>query len=151
LLLLETFRFGVDKKWLYLAASFMWSGVGVYLCILAYGWLSVVVLGKAFLLTLVGVLLALVIYRFGFSEIAKKNIQRINSIHREKPSIFAFQKWSSYPLVAVMVALGIILRHSPLPKPYLAVLYIGIGGGLFLSSLLYYPVINIKDSLVLNW
>lgn len=122
-----------------MTAGFMWSGVGVYLSILAYGWLSVVVLGKAFLLTLAGVLLALAIYRFGFSKLAKQNIQRIRSIQREKPSIFAFQKWSSYPLVAVMVVLGIILRHSPIPKPYLAVLYIGIGGGLFLSSLLYYP------------
>ena len=137
--MLETLRLGVDKKWLYLTAGLMWSGVGVYLCILAYGWLSVVVLMRAMPLALAGLLLSLAIWKFGFSKLASKNFKRIKAIRREKPSLFAFQKWSSYPLVAVMIALGITLRHSPIPKPYLAVLYIGIGGGLFLSSLLYYP------------
>lgn len=137
--MLEILRLGVDKKWLYLTAGLMWSGVGVYLCILAYGWLSVVVLMRAMPLALAGLLLALAIWKFEFSKLASKNFKRIKAIRREKPSLFAFQKWSSYPLVAVMIALGITLRHSPIPKPYLAVLYIGIGGGVFLSSLLYYP------------
>ena len=38
-----------------------------------------------------------------------------------------------------MVALGISLReYSQLPKTFLAVIYIGIGGGLLLGSLRYY-------------
>ena len=139
--MLEAFRFGVEKKWLYLTAGLMWSGVGGYLHILAYGWLSPVDLMRTILLAAGGILLALAIWQFGFSRLARKNIRRITAIQREKPSIFTFQKWSSYPLVAVMIALGITLRHSPIPKPYLAILYIGIGGGLFFSSLLYYAKI----------
>jgi hypothetical protein len=38
-----------------------------------------------------------------------------------------------------MISLGIFLReYSPIPKPVLAILYLAIGGGLFLSSFLYY-------------
>ncbi|MBU0510786.1 MAG: hypothetical protein KJ638_03670 [Chloroflexi bacterium] len=40
-----------------------------------------------------------------------------------------------------MIAMGITLRHSPIPKHLPAVLYIGIGGGLFLSSLFYYGIL----------
>ncbi|MFH1635340.1 MAG: hypothetical protein ABIG63_15215 [Chloroflexota bacterium] len=40
-----------------------------------------------------------------------------------------------------MTALGIALHPSPTPKHLLAGLYIGIGGGLFLSSLFYYGVL----------
>jgi len=90
-------------------------------------------------MTLAGVLLASAIYFFGFSKLAKKNIQRLTDMAGDKICIFAFQEWTSYPLVVVMIGLGISLRNFlPIPKPYLASLYIGIGGGLFLSSLYYY-------------
>ena len=57
----------------------------------------------------------------------------------EKPCLFAFQEWHSYPLVIFMIALGITLRKfTPIPKPLLGILYIGIGGGLGLSSFHYY-------------
>ena len=84
-------------------------------------------------------LLAGLIYFFGFSKLAVKNIRRIGLYAREKVCLFAFQEWKSYPLVAFMVALGIYLRvYSPIPKPALAVLYFGLGGGLFFSSLHYF-------------
>ena len=38
-----------------------------------------------------------------------------------------------------MMTLGIYLRtYSPIPKPLLAILYLGIGGGLLTSSLHYF-------------
>jgi hypothetical protein len=107
------------------------------LCYLAYGWLLQVKVLNALLLAFAGVLLGTVIYRFGFLGLAIKNINRIQLLP-EKACLFAFQEWKSYPLIAVMVMLGITLRHSPIPKSYLAVLYIGIGVGLFLASLQYY-------------
>jgi hypothetical protein len=36
-----------------------------------------------------------------------------------------------------MIALGRFMRCMPVPHTYLAVLYLGIGGALFLASLLY--------------
>jgi len=117
----------------------MWSGVGLILGNLAYGWLLPVEFPQVLWMTLAGVLLASAIYYFGFSKLAKKNIRRITDMAGDKICIFAFQEWTSYPLVVVMIGLGISLRNNlPIPKPYLAILYIGIGGGLFLSSLHYY-------------
>jgi len=90
-------------------------------------------------MTFAGVLLASAIFYFGFSKLAKKNIQRITDMAGDKICLFAFQEWTSYPLVVVMIGMGISLRNFlPIPKPYLAIAYIGIGGGLFLSSLYYY-------------
>ena len=116
------------------------------LCKLAYGWLLPVAFPQVLWMTIAGILLASAIYYFGFSKLAKKNIQRINDMVGDKICIFAFQEWKSYPLVVIMIGLGISLRnYLPIPKPYLAILYIGIGGGLSLSSLhFYWPLLLSK-------
>jgi hypothetical protein len=127
------------KIWLHLTAGLMWSGVGIMLVAFAAGWLGLVHSWLVVLLGLAGLLLAAAIYFFGFSKMASNNVKRISKFPRERVCLFAFQKWTSYPLVMVMVALGIYLRHySPIPKPYLAVIYIGLGVSLFFSSFQYY-------------
>jgi hypothetical protein len=127
------------KIWLHLTAGIMWSGVGIMLVAFAVNWLELVHSWMVILLLLAGLLLAAAIYFFGFSKLASNNVQRIIKIPRERVCLFAFQKWTSYPLVLVMVAMGIYLRrYSPIPKPDLAVLYIGLGVSLFVSSFQYY-------------
>ena len=127
------------KIWLHFTAGIIWSGVGVMLVVFAVTWLSLTRSWTLLLLTLAGLLLAAVIYFFGFSKLASRNIQRIVDIPKERVCLFAFQKWTSYPLVLVMVSMGIYLRHySSIPKPYLAILYLGLGASLFASSLKYY-------------
>ncbi|MEA3439985.1 MAG: hypothetical protein U9R58_06855 [Chloroflexota bacterium] len=129
----------MNKKWLYLIAGGMWSGVGIWLCLLAYRWLKPVSINTTLIFAAVGILLAGAIYLFGFRFFANRNILRINSYYQDRVCIFAFQQWTSYPLVVMMVSLGVFLRvYAPIPKPYLAVLYIGIGGSLFMASFLYY-------------
>ncbi|HEX7620946.1 MAG TPA: hypothetical protein VF359_07080 [Anaerolineales bacterium] len=127
------------KIWLHLTAGILWSGVGIMLVVFAVNWLGLVHSWLVLLLVLAGLLLATGIYFFGFSKLATSNVQRIINIPKERVCLFAFQKWTSYPLVLVMVAMGIYLRrYSPIPKPYLAILYIGLGASLFVSSLQYY-------------
>jgi len=112
-------------------AGVIWSGVGILLTRLAYGWLLLVETWVAWLLALMGLLMALTIYRFLFAWFADRNIKRVKNLSKDTICIFAFQKWTSYPLVVFMVALGISLReYSQLPKTFLAVIYIGIGGGI---------------------
>lgn len=138
-----TLKPGTPKFWLHLTAGLMWSGVGLWLYYLAYGWLQPEDKITALIMAAIGIILALTIYRFGFSKFADRNINRIQNIASERPCIFAFQSWSSYPLVAFMISLGIFLReYSPIPKPYLAAMYIGIGGSLFLASFHYYRTIQ---------
>lgn len=94
-------------------------------------------------LVLAGLALGTVIYLFGFSRVARKNIKRIQDMPVQRNCIFAFQGWKSYPLVAFMIFLGIYLRvSSPFPKPLLAITLTGIGSGLFFSSLLYYLTVT---------
>jgi hypothetical protein len=117
----------------------MWSGVGIMLIAFAAHWLGFVHSWTVLLLIMAGLLLAAGIYFFGFSKLASRNVQRIVDIPKERVCLFAFQKWTSYPLVLVMIAMGIYLRlYSPIPKPYLAILYIGLGASLFVSSLQYF-------------
>jgi len=134
---LRRYRPAVAKPWLFITAGAVWLGVGLMLIEFASGWLTLITSPAAY--AIAGIALATCIYFFGFSRLARKNIRRIQSINLKRICLFAFQEWRSYPLVLFMIFLGIYLRmYSPIPKPLLAVLYIGIGGGLLSSSLHYF-------------
>jgi hypothetical protein len=135
----ERWNPAVKKIWLYCLAGLTWAGVGLMLCRLAYGWLRPLQLGSALLLASSGIVLALGT-RLMFTWFAGKNLARLNVLN-ERVCVFAFQEWKSYPLVVFMISLGIFLRTSLFPKPFLAVMYIGIGGGLFLASLRYFRTV----------
>jgi hypothetical protein len=133
----------VPKHWLILIAGIMWSGVGILLGGYAVTWL----LGDpgipSLLLGLAGIGISLLIYRFGFSRVAHKNMNRIDR-YSVSACFFSFQAWTGYVIIAVMMTAGILLKHSAIPKPYLAVLYSAIGGGLLFSSFLYYARFAIR-------
>ncbi len=126
----------VTKKVLMFIAGLMWLLVGIMLMNYARIWLSPESEKIVFIFAGAGVLSALIIHHFGFLRVADKNLKRILSME-EKVSVFSFISWKSYVLIAGMITLGITLRHSAVPKNYLAVLYIGIGMALFLSSIRY--------------
>ena len=127
----------VDKKFLIALSGTIWSIVGIALCNLAASWLSEAASDNTSILGISGILLAMLIHHFGFLRIVDKNIERILS-KSGKVCIFAFQPWKRYLLILIMVAMGMFLRHSSLPKHYLAVIYIGFGGAMLLSSLRYH-------------
>ncbi len=136
---MQHYKPAAHKIWLYGLAGTVWLGVGVMLAVFSSRWLKPIALSSMLLLILAGIALAVPIYYFGFSKLARKNIRRIGAYAKERVCLFAFQEWKSYPLVAFMVSLGIYLRsYSALPKPLLAVLYLGIGGGIFSASLHYF-------------
>ena len=130
---------GLPKNWLLLTAGIMWTAVGIFLISLTVDWIFAPAVESPWKFWLPGIGLAYLIFRFGFSMLARKNSLRINNVAEEKPCLFAFQEWHSYPLIIFMIGLGITLRkYTPIPKPLLGILYIGIGGGLGLSSFRYY-------------
>jgi len=129
----------VDKKVLILMAGLMWCGVGVMLMRYALSWLIVCTVREQVLFYSFGFLAAMPIHHFGFLKIADKNINRILPLS-EKRSPFSFMTGRSYLIVLVMVSMGIALRHSPIPKKYLSLLYNGIGLALFLSGIRYFRV-----------
>ena len=134
---LEKLKPAVSKYWLMALAGLMWSLVGIMLCRMAYIWLRALPERWALSMGSLGLISALTVYRFGFSKIALKNITRL-CLLPDKTCIFAFQAWKSYLIIIFMIILGITLRHSPLPRHFLAVIYAAIGGALFFSSFHFY-------------
>lgn len=117
-------------------AGTVWLLVGFMLLSLAFTWLSRASNINNHLFMIVGAVCALLIHHFGFLKIADKNLKRILEM-KNKTCIFAFIPWKSYLIIAIMVLMGALLRHSIIPKHYLAVLYIAIGLALVLSSIRY--------------
>ena len=134
---LKKFTPSVDKSILVLLAGLMWCGVGILLVSYAVRWLSVCNGREKFIFYSAGFLAAMPIHHFGFLKIADKNLNRILPITGKK-SLLSFMTWKSYIIVIIMVSMGIVLRHSSIPKPYLSILYNGIGLALFLSGIRYF-------------
>lgn len=137
---LNSLKPAVTKSWLIALAGLMWTAVGMTLCRLAYNWLAVINRGMATSLGLLGVVMAVAAYHFGFSKIARKNMKRL-CLLTERTCVFAFQTWKGYLIIGFMITLGIILRNSAIPKQYLAITYTTIGGAIFLSSFHYYGLL----------
>ncbi|NIM93255.1 MAG: hypothetical protein GTO18_06045 [Anaerolineales bacterium] len=132
-------------RWtLMLFSGLMWSVVGILLIRLALSWYLKLGIQDHAIFMIAGAILALLIHFLGFSKLAFRNAARIQNLP-PKPCVFAFMAWWNYPLVLFMISLGIMMRNSFIPKSFLGVLYIGIGGGLFLSGLHYYRFLERRE------
>jgi len=137
---IDRFKISGSQRTLLLLAGLMWICAGSVLLTFATVWLSDVVSPRVFILAGTGVTGAVLIHHFGFLRVVDKNLRRILPMEGKR-CVFSFMTWKSYILVAGMMGMGIALRHSPIPKPYLAVVYIGIGLALILSSVRYLRVL----------
>jgi hypothetical protein len=127
----------VPKCWLFAASGVMWSTVGIMMCATAIGWLADSGMGRRMAFVSAGLLLAVLSVRWGFGRIAQKNIRRLRRLP-DRGCFFAFQAWKSYLIIMLMIALGVALRHSSIPKHFLAVAYTAIGGALTVGSAYYF-------------
>lgn len=134
---LARFNPTVPRHWLLALAGLMWSAVGILLITYAVQWVTQPVTAVALSLGLLGLAISIATNLFGFSKLAHKNIERIMA-YEERACAFAFQAWKSWLIIAVMMAGGMLLRHSAIPRPVLAVPYAAVGGGLFQASIKYY-------------
>lgn len=134
---LNQFNPSVPKVWLLAIAGVMWTGVSILLLSYAISWLTNPLSMINLLLGFLGVIISIVANYYQFSKLAKKNIGRILALN-DKACLFSFQAWKGYLIIAIMVTGGILLRSSVIPKPYLAVVYAGIGGALLQASVNYY-------------
>lgn len=133
---IEKWKPGVPKSTLLLLGGMMWIIVGMMLNGWAFTWLRNERHDFALLALIIGFICSLVIHHFGFLRIVDKNLDRILPMEGRR-CVFSFLTWKSYVLVVIMIVTGYSLRHSPIPKLYLAVPYAGIGTALILSSVRY--------------
>jgi len=134
--ILERWKPGVSRTWLLVIAGMLWICIGLLLDLMACSWLKSEAGNRAIISAVAGFMVALLIHHFGFLRVVDKNLDRILPMKGTR-CLFSFISWRSYCLVAVMMLTGYLLRHSPLPKLYLAVIYSAIGTALILSSLRY--------------
>jgi hypothetical protein len=135
----------VSKRVLLLISGLFWMTAGFILLRIAFLRFPLLEGNEPYIVLPIGLLLGLLIAYFGFSGIAKKNILRIKDYNKEKVCIWAFQKWSSYLIIILMMSMGILMRNNPLIPAYILIpVYIGIGVALFSSSFLYYITL-LKD------
>jgi hypothetical protein len=104
-----------------------WAGV----------WLSAATGPVSVALGGLGLAIAILAWWLLFRGLAAKNIERLTA-SPERACLFGFQAPKGYLMMGSMIALGVTLRHSAIPKPDLAVVYIAIGGALLLASMSYY-------------
>ena len=133
---LEKWKPGVQKVWLLFIAGTVWTGIGLILDLLAVSWLRHETEHRAILSAGAGFVLALLIHHFGFLRVVDRNLDRILPMNGRRCA-FSFISWKSYLIIAVMILMGYFLRHSSLPRLYLAILYSAIGTALILSSVRY--------------
>jgi hypothetical protein len=103
----------------------------------------------ALIVAVASVIIAVTGYVFGFSKIVRKNIDRIRQMSA-RANIFAFTAARGYIMIALMMTIGITLRNSSIPKFYLAVPYVAMGGMLFIGSVTFYRqfiAVHVKDKL----
>jgi hypothetical protein len=129
----------VSRRSLLRTAGVLWALVGVYLAIRAFYWFFESG-GNVYLLAGIALLVGIAKSHLVLNRIVTRNIERIFSLspHKEKICVFAFQAMHSYLIVLLMMAVGILLRHSHLSHNLLAVIYLAIGTALFLSGLRYF-------------
>lgn len=123
----------VRRQWRVLLGGLLWLAVGIGLVMVACFWLSEADWPLSAVLAAFALAMGFLIYAFGFSRIARRNIRRIED-QPEKVCLFAFQGWQSHFLVLFMMALGYAVRHMPIPRYIDAVIYMAIGSALAFSS-----------------
>jgi hypothetical protein len=137
----KSYKPNASRPLLFLTAGLLWTLVGLWLCSLAIMWLRASDVEKWYYYALMGSALGLTAYLTVFAQIAKKNIKRLKGLP-EKSCFFAFQAWHSYLVIVFMITLGLVLRHSTIPRHWLAVVYLTIGGALLGASFHYYGRLN---------
>jgi hypothetical protein len=132
-----TKRFLIPRHWLFLIAGIVWTGVGILLWSRAILWSTALAAPWDMIFTGTSIIIAAAGYRFGFTSVVRRNVERIRSLP-VKANPLSFTGARGYMMIVLMIGLGTALRNSALPKVYLSIPYASMGGVLLLGSLSFY-------------
>lgn len=113
-----------------LVAALLWSGIGSML--LARGVVALSGSGREWWLA-VALLAGGIKSRLVLDRVVRRNMERLRGLEGDRclGGIYSVKTWF---LVAAMIALGRLLRMSPLPALLVGLIYATVGWGLFWSS-----------------
>lgn len=121
----------VKKYWLIITNGLVWGAAGINIA--RIGIVSAIENG-----TMVWLFSIIVFAAFGtmFFRIIAKNTQRIQTMECEEAPIYKFLTVKGYIIIAVMMTMGITLRHiDSIPNGFFAFFYTGLGCALALAGL----------------
>ena len=134
----QTFKPGIPKQYLLFVAAFIWTIAGGMLLFRGFSFLKFST-PKIIFEESCCMLAGIIFYKFMFSKISLKHIQRILNIQIERPCFFSFFNWRSYFLMTIMISFGVTLRLSGIvPLNYLSLFYVAMGLPLFMSAVRFY-------------
>ena len=133
---IDKYKIPVSKEVHIFLAGFIWMSIGIMLLIFSFIWLWGQTLLTVFVFSGLSIVISLLVYKFGFIKIEKKNLKRIMAFEGKK-CVFAFLSWKSYLIIPIMITMGSTLRHSSIPKEYLAIMYLAMGLALLFSGVDY--------------
>jgi hypothetical protein len=148
-LIIRRLKPGISKRYLLFVAALVWTFAGGMLFFRGF---SMLVLSPQIIwLKIIGCILAgMLFYRYMFSKISFKHIQRIMKMKSEKPCFFSFFNLRGYLTMAFMICMGIVLRTSGIvPVEYLSMFYVVMGVPLTVSAFrFYFHCIYYKSAIV---
>jgi hypothetical protein len=129
----ERFKPAARAKTHLLAAALLWTVVGLGLAAAGIAWSFSSALPWSLLLAVAGVAAGVVKGLLVIRKMADWNTARIIA-RGDGRCLGGFLAPKTWLLVAAMMASGIILRRSGVPRPILGVLYTAVGTGLLIGG-----------------
>ena len=121
----------------------MWFLVGAFLITRGIGWIHELGLTtKLIIFTSIAVTVGLLKGKFVLQKVALKYLKRSDTIEYNKIDILT--GWlkilgiKGSLLIALMIAMGVVLRHSNINRPILGVIYMAVGIALLYSSKMFF-------------
>ncbi|HET9298884.1 MAG TPA: hypothetical protein VFO11_02995 [Candidatus Polarisedimenticolaceae bacterium] len=130
---MSTSRFTASRTTRLLLAALAWTLVGAGLLVAGAVWLASASPARCALGLSAAILLGRIKARYVLAPRAAANARRIEASPDRAPLVACFAP-SAWALVLGMIALGALLRRSPLPRPWLGALYATIGVALLSAS-----------------
>ena len=115
-------------------SALLWTAIGTGLVVAGARWLLSARSAAADAAFALAIVLGWIKGRFVLGPRAEANAIRILEAG-EGRCVGGVFSWGSWGIAVLMMAGGIALRHSPLPRPWLGVLYAAIGTALIVASL----------------
>jgi hypothetical protein len=125
------------------AAAGLWTVVGLGLTAAGLAWCSGIALPWSAVLAAVGLAAGLVKGRYVIRRMAERNAARIIA-RGDGRCLGGFLSVKTWLLVAAMMASGMALRRSPVPRPVLGVVYTAVGTALLAGSAILWRALRAR-------
>ncbi len=133
---LDRHKPAVHRRFAQVLVGLVWLAVGGMLVGRAGAWILEEELVVATLLVTGGLAGGALFWELAFTRVVRKNLDRLAAMP-DRMCVFGMQSWKGWALVALMVPMGILLRHSPLDRSWLAGPYLAMGAVLLGGGLAY--------------